>query len=374
MPTETDEGKQGTKEESRDRKEGSDDRSSEKNKEDDSSKDKKDDSSKKEEDSEGSDDKEKKPKKKKSWVPFIILGIVLVLGVIAGVIYYLHARNYESTDDAFVDGHVVQVSPQVGGKVIKVYFDDNAVVKKGDSLIDIDPRPLQVALEKAKAQLAQTLAQGKQQGAQTEIAGVNYQRSSGLYSKDARAVSKEQVDTNKANLDAAQSSLDAAKASAQAAEAAVHDAELQLSYTKIHAVSDGKIARKQVEPGNYVQPGQTLCSLVMPDIWVTANFKETQLTKMLVGQPVAIQVDSFPDRDLRGHIDSFQPGTGSRFSLLPPENATGNYVKVVQRLPVKIVFDESEQDLQRLAPGQSVVPKVNISVDPQHRRRPPEGQ
>ena len=217
-----------------------------------------------------------------------------------GTLYYLHARNYESTDDAFIDGSVVQVSPKVAGTVTAVHFDDNARVKKGDLLIELDPRPFEVALEKAKAQLAQAEAQSVQQNAQTEVAGINYNRFNGLFSKDARAVSKEQVDSAKASLDAAKGALDAATATIQAALAAVHDAELQLSYTKIHAVSDGKIARKQVVAGNYAQPGQTLCSLVTPDVWVTANFKETQLAKMVPGQPVKIEADIFPDRELKG--------------------------------------------------------------------------
>ncbi|MBA3962977.1 MAG: HlyD family secretion protein [Chthoniobacterales bacterium] len=312
-----------------------------------------------------------KPKKKGSRKPLIILGIVLVLAAIAGTIYYSHARNYESTDDAFVDGDVVQVGPKVAGNVIAVHFGDNAHVTKGELLLELDPQPFIVAVEKAKAQLAQAEAQSVQQGAQTEVAGINFDRTNGLYTKDTRAVSKEQVDSTKATLDAAKGASDAAKASIQAAQASVHDAELQLSYTKVYAIADGRIARKQVEPGNYAQPGQTLCSLVLPEIWITANFKETQLTKMLRGQPVRIKVDAFPKRDLKGHVESFQPGTGARFSLLPAENATGNYVKVVQRVPVKIRFDESEQDLQRLAPGQSVTPTVDITVKPDQQQQPP---
>lgn len=325
------------------------------------------------EDKEKSREKDdQKPKKKGSKKPLIILGLVLVVGAIAGTLYYLHARNYESTDDAFIDSSIVQVSPKVAGTVTAVHFDDNARVRKGDLLIELDPRPFEVAIEKAKAQLAQAEAGSVQQNAQTEVAGINYNRFNGLFSKDARAVSKEQVDSAKASLDAAKGALNAATATIQAAQAAVHDAELQLSYTKIHAVSDGKIARKQVVAGNYAQPGQTLCSLVTPDVWVTANFKETQLARMVPGQPVKIEADIFPDRELKGHVDSFQPGTGSRFSLLPAENATGNFVKVVQRVPVKIRFDEPAEDLRRLSPGQSVVPTVDISVWPNEQGKQQE--
>lgn len=327
-------------------------------------------SPKREKDGDEASQEKKKPKKKGSKKPLIILGLILVLAAIGGTIYYLHARNYESTDDAFIDGNVVQISPKVAATVVAVHFGDNARVKKGELLIELDPRSFEVALEKAKAQLAQAEAQSVQQGAQTEVAGVNFNRNNGLFTKDARAVSKEQVDSAKATLDAAKGALGAATATVQAAKAAVHEAELQLSYTKIHAVSDGKIARKQVVAGNYAQPGQTLCSLVLPQVWVTANFKETQLTRMVRGQPVRIKVDSFPDRELKGHVESFQPGTGSRFSLLPAENATGNFVKVVQRVPVKILFDEPPEKLQRLAPGQSVVPTVDISVRPNEQKKP----
>src|SRR6266478_7464102 len=147
------------------------------------------------------------------------------------------------------------------------------------------------------------------------------------------------------------------------AETQLREAQLQLSYTRIYAPLDGRVTKKNVEPGNYVQPGQTLFSLVPPDVWVVANFKETQLKKMKVGQPVSVRVDAIPGRDFNAHVESFQVGTGSRFTLLPPENATGNFVKVVQRVPVKIVFDEPLADLERLWLGESVEPKVSLHHD-----------
>jgi membrane fusion protein (multidrug efflux system) len=146
------------------------------------------------------------------------------------------------------------------------------------------------------------------------------------------------------------------------AQAAVDDATLQLSYTRIAAAEAGRITRKTVEPGNYVTAGQTLFSIVRHDVWVTANFKETQLDRMQPGQPVRVRVDAFPGRDFKAHVDSFQLGSGSRFSLLPAENATGNYVKVVQRIPIKIVFDEPLDVLSLLAPGMSVEPRVNVAA------------
>jgi membrane fusion protein (multidrug efflux system) len=147
--------------------------------------------------------------------------------------------------------------------------------------------------------------------------------------------------------EAARVQVDAAKAEVNEAEAGEKQAELQSSYAKIAAPEDGRVTSKAVEPGAYVQVGQSLMAVVTPQVWVTANFKETQLRDMRPGQPVAISVDAYPDRELRGHVDSIQAGSGARFSLLPPENATGNYVKVVQRIPVKIVFDE-QPDVQRV--------------------------
>ena len=143
-------------------------------------------------------------------------------------------------------------------------------------------------------------------------------------------------------------------------EAAVHQTELNLSYCTLDAPAGGRVTTKNVEPGNYVQPGQALLAIVPHAVWVVANFKETQLTHMQVGQPAEVRVDAFPDRPLRGHVDSFQNGTGARFSLLPAQNATGNYVKVVQRVPVKIVLDEPAEVLTRLSPGMSVEPSVKV--------------
>jgi membrane fusion protein, multidrug efflux system len=152
-----------------------------------------------------------------------------------------------------------------------------------------------------------------------------------------------------------------ASAQEKQAESQRQQAELQLSYTRIFAPFDGRITKKSVEPGNYVQPGQTLFSLVPPEVWVIANFKETQLKRMKVGQSVSVQVDAIPGHTFKGHVESFQVGTGSRFTLLPPENATGNWVKVVQRIPVKIVFDEPVSNLERFWAGESVEPVVDLN-------------
>jgi membrane fusion protein (multidrug efflux system) len=354
---------------------------------------------------------------KRRFIVLLVLAALLAIGLIFGVPWYLHARNFESTDDAFIEGHVIRIDPKVAAYVTAVHFDDNYQVKQGDLLLELDPRDFDLALnraqtqlaqsqaevlkaqagvEQAQAQLAQAQAQVEQQtaqvtqsGAQFALAQINFNRNNSLYSKDMKAISKEQVDTTKANFDAAQGSFDSAKAfltaakanldavraagdsagaqlvAAQAdvrtAEVAVRDANLQLSYTKIYAPSAGRVTQKAVEPGDYVTVDQTLLSLVPPVVWVTANFKETQLTHMKAGQPVDIHVDPFPNRRFTGRVDSIQRGTGSRFSLLPPENATGNYVKVVQRVPVKITFTTDGGDLPMLGPGMSVEPEVDVS-------------
>jgi membrane fusion protein (multidrug efflux system) len=308
--------------------------------------------------------------------PLTILTLLIVVAAIIGVVAWFLTRNYESTDDAFIDGHVIDASPRISAQVTEVYFNDNQEVKQGDLLVQLDPRSFQVAVEKAQAQLAQAKAQAgqaraqlAQQSAQAVIAGQNFNRDSSLFHQDIRAVAKEDVETTKATLDAASASVQAAQseigsadAAVQAAQASLDDATLNRSYTEIRAAESGRVAHKSVEVGDYVTPGQTLFSIVQHDVWVTANFKETQLTRMREGQPVTVHIDAFPDRDLKAHVDSFQPGTGSRFSVLPAENATGNYVKVVQRIPVKIVFDEPEDVLMNLGPGMSVEPKVNVAA------------
>ena len=321
--------------------------------------------------------------------PLVILTVIVIIGAIVAIGAWFLSLGYQSTDDAFIDGHVIQVSPRVSAQVVSVHFDDNQEVRKGDLLVELDPRDFQVALEKAQAQLLQaqamvrqaqaqadqSKAQLAQQSAQFDIAGINFNRDASLYQQDLRAVAKHDVDTTRATLEAARANVDAARAAAQAAqsqvgsaqaavhvaEAAVDDAQLQLSYTRITAAESGRATRKTVESGNYVTAGQTLFSIVQHNVWVTANFKETQLDKMKTGQPVRVRVDAYPGRDFKAHVDSFQLGSGSRFSLLPPENATGSYVKVVQRVPVKIVFDEPLEVLARFAPGISVEPRVNVA-------------
>ena len=353
---------------------------------------------------EGDDDKKQEPAKPPTprWKKIIyglIAAIVVVALIIGGVLYWLHARHFESTDDAFIDGHLSQMASQVSGRVLRLAVDDNQLVKKGQVLIEIDARDYDVKLDQARAQKANAQAQLEQaranvgvQQAQIDQALANVrvgesdlaQAQSDLAryrAVDPKAITRQQLDTqssqtrssaakldaNRQAVAAARAQLESAKAQVQAAEASVAqqdteiaNAELQLSYTKVTAPDDGRVTKRTVEVGQYISPGQSLLAIVPNNLWVTANFKETQLTYMQEGQPVDITVDTFPDVIFHGRVDSFQKGTGSVFSSLPAENATGNYVKVVQRIPVKITFTGDERDRYRLAPGQSVTPRVTV--------------
>jgi len=335
--------------------------------------------------------------------PFLLPLVLAVAGSAAiggGILWWLAARDYETTDNAFIDVHMVRVAPQVAGRVALVPVDDNQAVAPGQLLVKIDPAPLQAKLAQAvanQANAAGNLAQAKAQravveadaaraSAQVGVAQANasnaivaLKRSQGLAA--SAAFSRQQFDDATANaastaaaLVAAQKNLasaeaqlivtesriETAEAALSSAKAQVEQARLDLSYTEIFASEAGTITKKNVSPGDYVQIGQTLMALVPLEVWVTANFKESQLARMRVGQPVEISIDAYPDKTLRGHIDSFQRGSGAAFSLLPPENATGNYVKVVQRVPVKIVFDDAPDPNRPLGPGMSVVPSVKV--------------
>jgi membrane fusion protein (multidrug efflux system) len=260
----------------------------------------------------------------------IALCIVLIVVAIWGLAEFIRSFYYESTDDAFIEGHVVTMGSKLSNRVSQVLIDDNYEVKKDDLLVQIDPRDYEVALKAAQASYTKAKS--------------DYDRDVAL--ANSKAISVQDLDTTRASLDVNGAQLDQAK--------------LNLEYTRITAPEAGRITRKNVEPGDYVETGQTLFSIVPHEVWVIANFKETQLTHMKVGQSATIRIDAFPGRVFKGHVESFQSGTGARFSLLPAENATGNYVKVVQRLPVKIVFDESPDVSALFAPGLSVVPEVRI--------------
>jgi membrane fusion protein (multidrug efflux system) len=326
--------------------------------------------------------------------------IVVPLLILGGFAYYwFFMRPYESTDDAFIDGDVVPIAPQVAGEVVQLLVQDNQFVKTGDLILEIDPRDYQARLakaqsdltaaqtrlEQAKAQVASDQAKVEQEQASLAAAETEAQRTEAdlkrYQSLPSPAVSQSQLDlavaqarSNNASVQvarsrtrSAQAQVSLSQAAAQTAaaqvkgsEAAVRQAQLSLSYTKVSAPEAGFVTHRTVASGSYVQVGQQLVALVPAQVWVTANFKETQLKLMRPGQSVQIHVDAYPQHTFRGHIDSIQRGSGARFSLLPPENATGNYVKVVQRVPVKILIDEAPDPNVPLGPGLSVEPVVRV--------------
>ena len=261
-----------------------------------------------------------------------------------GALYFVLAAPSVSTDDATIEGHVIPVSAKISGHVARVRIDDNQVVKAGDVLAEIDPRDFQTRLDQARGKVASDRAEA----AKTDA---DLKRAQALFARD---------EASKQDLEHAQAASDAAKADLAQSDAAQRQAELDLSYTKILAPESGRVTRKAVEPGAYVSIGQSVLALVPAESWVVANFKETQLARMRVGQAAEIRVDAYPDRRLHGHVDSIQDGTGARFSLLPAENATGNFVKVVQRVPVKIVLDDKPASGRVLAPGMSVEATVDL--------------
>jgi membrane fusion protein, multidrug efflux system len=391
-------------------------------------------------------------------------GIVVAVLAMIGIVFWLRSRGRESTDDAQVDGRITQIAARVGGPVIKVAIDNNNHVKAGDLLVQIDPRDYQVAVDRAKAELADAQANaaaartgvpiarvetgagvvtatGSVAQAQAGVAGAEREvqvaqanlvaaqahqrereatavkaakdvdRLRPLVEKDE--IPRQQFDAAVAAADAARAAADAAKsditaaegaitvaqqrvaqaqgtaeqaraglqtartapqqlqvtqahaasadARVQQAQAALAQAELNLQYTTVTAPTEGVVSRKSVEIGQVVQGGQPLLALVnLTDTWITANFKETQLTNMRPGQRAEVSVDALGGRTFRGHVDSIAAATGAKFSLLPPENATGNFVKVVQRIPVKIVIEAGEDPEHLLRPGMSVTPAVFV--------------
>jgi membrane fusion protein (multidrug efflux system) len=332
------------------------------------------------------------------WLLTTALAIIAVVAAILLVIWWLHARQFESTDDAFIDARTVAISAQVSGAVVDVLVTDNQLVAAGDALVQIDDRDYQSQLDQAVAQIDQAKANVANLGAQLDaqqsridqaqkqvtqaqaaltFAQQEFNRNEQLAKTGSGTV--QQAQQARSNLLQDQAALAAAQANAvvetkqlavlktqqRSAEAQVEQAvagreqaQTNLARTKIRAPVAGRVAKLTAARGAYATVGQALMMFVPQQIWVTANFKETQLAEMRPGQPVDIEVDAYPNHTLHGHVDSIQAGSGAAFSLLPPENATGNYVKVVQRVPVKIVFDNPPDVL--LGPGMSVVPTVKV--------------
>jgi membrane fusion protein (multidrug efflux system) len=335
--------------------------------------------------------------------PFWVVGVAGFLVVAACVVYIPHLY-VEETDDAYVQADTVAVMPKVAGYVVALHVTDNSRFTANQLLVEIDPRDFQVAVHSAQANLqsaqaskanvlkqlaeqiyliaaAQATVESDRailQFAQQEFArfGTLAKNGAGTEERLQQAVSdigqhKATLEHDLAALGAAQAQVGVLQSQAAQAEAAIQgeqaalaQAQLNLSYTKISAVGDGSVANRTVQVGNFVQPGQTLFSAVPDETYIIANFKETQLAHMRVGQPVSVRVDALSGEALHGHVDSFQRGTGSSFALLPPENATGNFVKVVQRVPVKIILDGPAEAFRMISPGMSVEPTVTLTQPP----------
>jgi membrane fusion protein (multidrug efflux system) len=328
----------------------------------------------------------------------LIAAAALLAGAALGGYYWAFGAPYESTDDAFVEADVTPIASQVAGRVLRVPVSDNQEVRQGAVLFEIDPSDYQTRLDQADAELAAARGKADQAVAQISVdrAKVEQERA-GVAAADAEAkraeadfrryhdvgslaVSASQLDlaatqarssgaqvtvafnrqrAMEAQLGLDEADIQTARAEVTRWEAAVRQAHLDLSYTRVLAPVAGFVTHRGVQAGDYVQIGQPQLALVPRQVWIIANFKETQLARMHPGQPVTITVDAYPNLKLHGHVDSVQAGAGARFSLFPPENASGNYVKVVQRVPVKIALEDAEAALV-LGPGMSVVPEVRV--------------
>ena len=308
---------------------------------------------------------------------FMIMGVILLGLVIFGARKWWFARSHVSTDNAQVDGHIIPVLPKVGGFVAEVRVEENQTVKAGDTLVVLDDRDFQARLAQTEADLAALLAtvSSRTRVGQAEAAVAQAQANATKANADLarieplalqNVVSQQQLDAMRAAATAAQAQLASAQAALVGADARVaaarasrDQAALQLSYTRLIAPANGVVSKKTVEIGQLVQPGQPLMSVVpLADVWVTANLKETETADVTAGDSADITVDAYKGRHFRGHVESLSPATGAKFSLLPPDNATGNFTKVVQRIPVRIHLDGAPDPAHPLRPGMSVVATI----------------
>ncbi len=316
-----------------------------------------------------------KPNKKKKII--IILSIAAI--IIASILYYLNAIKYQNTDDAYIETDLVQISPRVSGQIEEIYISDNQRVKAGDVVAKIDETDYKVKLEQAqamyeKALYSQKVAKANLEAINTEISAAekDLKRYKNLY--QAGAVSQQVLDSAQTRYDGTKAKLLAAQedilsssndkvadANLRVLKAQRDQAKLYLDYTTITAPFDGTVTNKNVDKGKFVQAGQPLFALVSDDIWIVANYKENQVGKMKVGQDVEIRIDAYPNKKFKGKIDSIQKASGAKSSLFPPENAVGSFVKIVQRIPVKIVFtEEIDRNEYNIVAGMSVEPKVRV--------------
>lgn len=346
------------------------------------------------------------PEKPKSRLPIIILIVVAVLALIGGLIYWFMTRNQVDTDDAYTEGNAVSIAPKVSGYVVENRINDNVFVHAGDLLLKIDPRDYIVARDQAQASLDAALAQ--QATAEVDLQTTRVRAPANLaqaeaqlaqahasldqsendskrqHGVDPRATTQTNLDqattavrSNAANVKSAQAQVAVAalvketiqtaeatllqrKAQVEQARANLAQAQLNLSYTEVRAPQDGQITRRNVDQGTFAQAGQQVFYLVTRDVWVVANFKETQLDRMRVGQLVDVKVDAYSQLHLSGHVESIQGGSGARFTAFPAENATGNFVKIVRRVPVKIVIDHGLEHWPFLPLGLSAEPTVYL--------------
>jgi membrane fusion protein, multidrug efflux system len=317
-------------------------------------------------------------------------GLVLLIAIISGVLllalllWWLHARQYETTDDAFIDARTAQISPQISAAIVQVPVNDNQFVEQGTVLVRLDDRDFIAQRDQAAASVANfeaqiagqqaKIEQAQKQMTQAEAALTFAQQQDDRYQLLAKqgTATVEQAQQYKSSLLQNQAAYAAAQANTvatekqitvleaqlQSARAQLEQANTNLSRTAITAPMTGRVTHLTAAEGNYASVGSALMMFVPREVWVTANFKETQLDLMRPGQPVDIAIDAYPDKTFKGRVDSVQSGSGTAFSLLPAENATGNFVKIVQRVPVKIIFDNSPDVL--LGPGMSVVPTVKV--------------
>ena len=333
------------------------------------------------------------------WMLASVAACALLIALIGGLLYWLSIRHYESTDDAFIAARTFSISPKVGGYITDIPVTDNQHVKAGDLLAKVDDRDYKIAAEQAEAQVGvaqanidnikaqidsqqeqikQAQAQVEQAEAQLQFAQQEEARAKDLVEKGAGTVQREQqtrsdLQAQQANTTRAKAALIAAllgvktlqaqdesgRASQRQAQAQLDQANLNLQYTSVTAAQSGRVVRLSGANGTLAAAGQSLMMLVPDEVWIVANYKETQLDDMRPGQSVEFTIDAYPARKLTGRVDSVQPGSGTAFSLLPAENATGNFVKVVQRVPVKIVVDQWPADIP-VGPGMSVVPWTKV--------------
>jgi membrane fusion protein (multidrug efflux system) len=356
-------------------------------------------------DGDGSDDEDEddgKPPLYKRPIFWIVVGIVAAVLIIGGVLYWLHARRFQSTDDAFIDAHIVRIAAQESGQLTQVTPADNRHVQAGQLLAVIEPGTAQASRAEAVAGIAEAdaqirqaeagvlaaLASVRQARAQAAVPLAEARRAAGDYQRyvdlrrldplaaaptqidQARAqaqsalaqvgAARQQIGSAQADVLTARKRVEAARAQRRAAEARVAQSDVTVRHLVIRAPISGQVVNRSVNLGSYVAPGQQLMAIVPDDLWVTANFKETQLTLMRAGLPVRIEIDAYPGREFAGHVESIQRGAGQAFALLPPQNATGNYVKVVQRVPVRIRFNNNDWQHYAIGPGMSVVPRVTV--------------